>query len=82
MAVLVVDNRGRSTIPKEFELRDTKATLIPAEPFLIVVPIPRQPLEASASWLDSASSRKELKGMVEKVAREDATGRARRRKQI
>jgi hypothetical protein len=82
MAVVVVDNCGRLTIPREFEPRDTKATLIPAGPFLIVVPIPRQPLEASASWLDSASSRKELKGMVEKVAREDAMRRAKRRKQI
>jgi virulence-associated protein VagC len=82
MAVVVVDSRGRLTIPREFELRDAKATLIPAGPFLIVVPIPRQPLEASASWLDSTSSRKELKGMAEKVARKDAIRRAKRRKQI
>jgi hypothetical protein len=64
MAVLVVDARSRSTIPVEFELRDSKATLISAEPFLIVVPIPRQPLEPSGSWLGSTSSRRELKGVA------------------
>lgn len=82
MAIVVVDDRGRLTIPRKFELRDTKATLIPAGPFLIVVPIPRQPLEASAGWLDSTRSRKELKDTAEKVARKDAVRRAKRRKQI
>jgi virulence-associated protein VagC len=82
MAVVVVDNGGRLTIPRQFELRDTKATLIPAGPFLILVPVPRQPLDASASWLDSTRSRKELKGMAEKVARKDVMIRAKRRKPI
>jgi len=82
MAVVVVDERGRLTIPSQFEVRDTKATLIPAGPFLIVVPIPQHPLEASASWLDSKFSRKELKALAEKTARADAVKRAKRRKQI
>lgn len=82
MAIVVVDDRGRLTIPREFEVRGTKATLIPAGPFMIVIPIPRQPLEASASWLDTKLSRKELKTVAEKVARRDAVRRAKRRKQV
>jgi bifunctional DNA-binding transcriptional regulator/antitoxin component of YhaV-PrlF toxin-antitoxin module len=82
LAVVVVDDRGRLTIPKEFEVRGTRATVIPAGPFLIVVPIPPQPIEASSSWLESKLSRKELKALAEKAARKDAVGRAKKRKQI
>jgi len=81
VAVVVVDERGRLTIPSELRVRDTKATLIPAGPFLIIVPIPSQPLEASASWLHTKLSNKELKALAEKQARRDAIKRARRRKQ-
>jgi hypothetical protein len=55
--------------------------LIPAGPFLIIVPIPSQPLESSASWLHTKHARKKLKALAEKQAREDAVKRARRRKQ-
>jgi bifunctional DNA-binding transcriptional regulator/antitoxin component of YhaV-PrlF toxin-antitoxin module len=81
MAVVVVDERGRLTIPSEFDVRGTRATLIPAGPFLIVIPIPRQPLEASAKWLDSKRTRRELKALAERAARGDAVKRAKRRKQ-
>ena len=82
MAVVVVDERGRLTIPSEMEVRGTKATLIPAGPFLIIVPLPTQPLEASGGWLRTKRSRKELKALAEKQARKDAVKRARRRKQL
>ena len=82
MAVVIVDERGRLTIPSEMEVRDTKATLIPAGPFLIIVPLPTQPLEASGGWLRTKLSRKELKALAEKQARKDAVKRARRRKQL
>jgi bifunctional DNA-binding transcriptional regulator/antitoxin component of YhaV-PrlF toxin-antitoxin module len=81
MAVVIVDERGRLTIPSELHVRDTKATLIPAGSFLIVVPIPSQPLVASASWLHTKLSNKELKALAEKQARKDAVKRARRRRQ-
>jgi len=80
MAVVVVDERGRLTIPSEMAVRSTKATLIPAGPFLIIVPLPTQPLEASGGWLQTKLSRKELKALAEKQARRDAVKRARRRK--
>jgi len=81
MPVVVVDERGRLTIPSELHVRDTKATLIPAGPFLIIVPIPSQPLAASASWLRTKLGNKELKALAEKQARKDAVKRARRRRQ-
>lgn len=81
MAVVAVDERGRMTIPSEFDVRGTKATIIPAGPFFIVIPIPRQPLEASADWLASRRNRGELKVLAEKAGRGDALKRARRRKQ-
>jgi bifunctional DNA-binding transcriptional regulator/antitoxin component of YhaV-PrlF toxin-antitoxin module len=81
LAVVVVDERGRLTIPSELRVKDTKATLIPAGPFLIIVPLPNQPLESSASWLRTKLSRKELKALAEKQGRKDAVKRAGRRKQ-
>lgn len=81
MAVVVVDERGRLTIPSQLRVKDTKATLIPAGSFLIIVPIPSQPLEASAGWLQTKIANKELKALAEKQARSDAVKRARRRKQ-
>jgi len=82
LAVVVVDERGRLTIPSELRLRDTKATLIPAGPFLIIVPIPSQPLDASASWVHTKLSNKEMKALGERQARKDAVKRAKRRKQL
>lgn len=82
MAVVTVDDRGRLRIPSRFGIRASKATLIPAGPFLIVVPVPSQPLETSASWLHTKLSRKEMKALAEKTARKEAIKRAKRRKQI
>ncbi len=82
MAVVVVDERGRLTIPSELRVRNTKAALIPAGSFLIIVPVPGQPLDASAGWLPSKLSTKELKILAEKEARKDAAKRAKRRKQV
>lgn len=82
MAVVVVDGRGRLTIPSELQVRDTRVTLIPAGPFMILIPLPARPLEASGGWLRTRHSRKELKAIAEKEARKDAIKRAKRRKQL
>jgi len=82
LAVVVIDERGRLTIPSELQVRDTKATLIPAGPFMIIIPLPAYPVEASGSWLQTQLSRKELKALAEKQARKDAVKRAKRRKQL
>jgi bifunctional DNA-binding transcriptional regulator/antitoxin component of YhaV-PrlF toxin-antitoxin module len=82
MAVVVIDERGRLTIPSELQVRDTKATLIPAGTFMIIVPLPTKPIDASGGWIRTRSSRKELKALAEKQARKDAVKRAKRRKQL
>jgi hypothetical protein len=82
MAVVVIDERGRMTIPSELQIRDTKATLIPAGPFMIIIPLPTRPVEASGGWLRSKLSRRGLKAMAERRARKDAVERAKRRKQL
>ena len=82
MAVVVVDERGRFTIPSELQVKNTKATLIPAGPFMIIIPLPTHPVEASGGWLRTKLTRKELKALAEKQARNDAVKRARRRKQL
>ena len=82
LAVVVIDERGRFTIPSEMQVRDTKATLIPAGPFMIIIPLPTHPVEASSSWLRTKLSRKELKVLAEKQARKDAVKRATRREQL
>ena len=82
MAVVVIDDRGRLTIPSELHVRDTKATLIPAGPFMIIIPLPSHPVEASGGWLRTKRSINELKSLAEKQARRDAVKRAKRRKQL
>jgi virulence-associated protein VagC len=82
LVVVPIDERGRLTIPKEFAVRATRATVIPAGSFLVVVPIPSKPLEGSASWLETKRGRKELKALAEESARRDAARRTMRRKQL
>jgi bifunctional DNA-binding transcriptional regulator/antitoxin component of YhaV-PrlF toxin-antitoxin module len=82
MAVVVIDQRGRLTIPSELQVRDTKATLIPAGPFMIIIPLPSRPVEASGGWLRTDRGRRELKFSAEKQARKDAVRRAKRRRQL
>ncbi len=82
MAVVSVDERGRLTIPKELAVRSTNVTLIPAGPFFIVIPVPSVPLESCAKWLETKRSRKSLKALAERAARQDAVKRAKRRKQV
>jgi len=69
-------------IPKEFGVRATRAVVIPAGSFLVVIPLPGAPHEKAGGWLTSARSRVELKRAAEEAARRDAVERARRRGQL
>ncbi len=64
-------------IPKEVGIRDTNAIVIPAESFLVVIPLPKTP---EGGWIITKKSRRELKDLAEKVGRKDAIEGARRRK--
>jgi hypothetical protein len=82
MAVVPVDNRGRLTLPKDVVARGSRAVVIPAGSFVVVIPLPEEPVKHAGSWLPSMKSRKDLKKMAEEQARKDAAKRARRRRQI
>jgi len=82
MAVVAVDERGRLTLPKEIGVRKTRAVVIPAGSFIVIVPLPPKPSEYAGSWLDTRKRRSTLKKTAEKAARKDAVKRARRRKQL
>lgn len=81
MSVVKIDGKGRMTIPKAFGLKETRAIIIPAGSFLVVVPIPKKPLEVARQWLPSEVERRGLKELAESAALEDALKRAERRKQ-
>jgi len=63
-------------------VRETKAVIIPAGSFLVVVPIPKEPLKVAGGWLPSNLERRQLEELAEDAAKEDALKRAKRRKQI
>lgn len=69
-------------IPREFGVRSTKAVIIPAGSFFVVIPLPGVPHEGAGGWLPSTKSRDELKKAAEKAARRDAVERARKRGQL
>ncbi|MCX8188325.1 MAG: VapB-type antitoxin [Nitrososphaeria archaeon] len=79
MSIIRVDSRGRMVIPKEIGVRDTNAIIIPAESFLVVIPLPKVP---GGGWLITKKSRRELKDLAEKLGRKDAIERVKRRKKI
>ncbi len=81
MAVVKIDGKGRMTIPKVLGLKETRAIIIPAGSFFVVVPIPKEPLEVARQWLSSDRDRRDLKELAEDAAMEDALKRAEKRKQ-
>jgi len=82
MAIVKVDGRGRMTVPKELGIRETKAVIIPAGSFFIMISLPKTPHEKAKDWLATSKSRKGLKILAEKAAKKDAVKRAKRRKQL
>ena len=82
MAIAVVDEKGRLTLPKKLNIRDTRIIIIPAGSFLILIPIPPKPSEHATNWLKTNKSRRELKELAEKTALKDAVERTKRRNQL
>ena len=82
MSVVEIDDRGRMTIPKEIGLRGSKAAVIPAGSFFVVIPIIGDPYQVAGGWLDAGRDAKALKESADRKAAEDATGRAKRRRQL
>ena len=82
MSVVDIDDRGRMTIPKKIGLRGSRAAIIPAGSFFVVVPIVGDPYQVAGGWLDAERDARALKETAERKAAEDATARARRRSQL
>jgi hypothetical protein len=70
------------TVPKKMGLRKSRALIIPAGSFFVTVPLPKAPQKEAEKWLPTSKERKELKIQAEKLAREDAVKRAKRRRQL
>ena len=79
MSVVEIDERGRMTIPKKIGLKKTRAIVIPAGSFFITIPLSRTPQKDAENWLSTSKAHRELKIQAEKLAKEDALNRAKRR---
>jgi bifunctional DNA-binding transcriptional regulator/antitoxin component of YhaV-PrlF toxin-antitoxin module len=82
MSVVEIDERGRMTIPKKIGLKKSRAIVIPAGSFFITIPLSKAPEKETEKWLPTSKERKELKVEAEKLAKEDAVSRAKRRHQL
>ena len=79
MSVVEIDEGGRMTIPEKLGIKKTKAIVIPAGSYFITIPLSKTPERETERWLPTNRERKELKVEAEKLAREDAVNRAKRR---
>jgi len=70
------------TIPKKIGLKKSRAIVIPVGSFFITISLPKNLQIEAESWLSTTKERKELKVEVEKLAKEDAVSRAKRRHQL
>jgi hypothetical protein len=82
VSVVEIDDRGRMTIPKKIGVKQSRAIVIPAGPFFIIIPLSKTPEKEAEKWLPASNERSELKGEAEKLASEDAVSRAKRRHQL
>jgi hypothetical protein len=77
-----IDKRGRMTIPKKIGIKQSRAIVIPAGSYFITIPLTKTPEKEAQNWLQTSKEREDLKVSAEKLAREDAVRRAKRRKQL
>jgi len=80
--IVKVDEEGRITLPKSFGIRGEKVVVISAGTYLILIPISSETIKATEGWLKTEKEKEELRKIAEEKAFEDATLRARRRKQL
>ena len=82
MSVVEIDERGRMTIPKKIGVKHSRAIVIAAGTFFITIPLTKTPEKEAQNWLPTSRQRHELKGEAERLAKEDAVNRAKRRHQL
>ena len=79
MPIVEIDEKGRMTIPKKMGISQSHAIVISAGSFFITIPLSRTPQKDAENWLSTSKAHRELKIQAEKLAREDALNRAKRR---
>ncbi len=82
MSVVEIDERGRMTIPEKLGIKKTEAIVIPAGSYFITIPLSKAPEKEATKWLPTDKDMKEPKVEAEKLAKEDAVNRAKRRSEI
>lgn len=82
MSVVEIDERGRMTIPKKIGVKKSRAIVIAAGTFFITIPLTKTPEKEAQNWLPTSRKRLELKVDAERLAKEDAINRAKRRHQL
>ena len=80
MSMVEIDERGRMTILEKIGIKQSRAIVIPAGSFFITIPLTKTLEREAEAWLPASRECKELKVEAEKLARQDAVNRAKRRR--
>lgn len=80
--VTKVDDRGRIKLSRELAEPGSSVVIIDAETYFLGIPILKNPMQASGSWMKTKESLGTLKKLAEEEASKDAIARARRHKQL
>lgn len=77
-----VDDRGRIKLSREIAKPGSSVVIIDARTYFLGIPIERDRVKASGSWLKSERETKQLKSISEEEASNEAFEKARRRKHL
>jgi hypothetical protein len=77
-----VDDRGRIKLSKGIAKPGSSVVIIDAQTYFLGIPIEPDRVGSSESWMKTKHNIKKLKSIAEDEARNDATSRATRRKQL
>ncbi len=80
--VTKVDDRGRIKLSKSIAEPGNSVVIIDAETYFLGIPIERNPVPASGSWMKTTRDVQSLKKIAEYEASKDALARAKHHKQI
>lgn len=76
--VTKVDDRGRIKLSRELAEPGSSVVIIDADTYFLGIPIQKDPMRASGSWMKTKESLEILKKVAEEEASKDATARAKR----
>ena len=80
--VAKIDDRRRMKVPKGTAKTASSVVIIDAGAYFLGIPIPRDPVQVSGSWLKTKDDVAALKRTAEAEVLKDAVSRAKRRRQL